>query len=610
MIQYIFACGLFLLLVSGCSNAPQKSDKENNDTEYREGKAYDFDLNLTAENPHAKTRFSPYVDMTAWPFFDFNKTNNLTHNYTLAFINSAGECSARWGNFDEYDMEAFRERIVPLKALGGHLTLSFGGAAAGTNALASVCADAEALHAAYKDVIEAYGIHSLDFDIEGSMLEDLSALQKRFDALALLQKEYEDLHVTLTLPVMPEGLTVTERSLIQQAFESNVTLDGVNLMLMDYSEEYPADNATKLQMFGYSKAALEAVNEQLKTFLPARYRDATGNVYGFLGAVAMIGQNDVDNEIMFRSDFSKLRDYAIEHGIGLLSFWALNRDKMECSACSVEDSTMLKPDLYGKEAFSFTKIGAIANITQPTSQWIPPYSWYWQLSDAIVEDVPAKIYDVDLFDVNTSTIASLHEQGKEVICYFSAGSYEEWREDAKLFPQRVIGKALDGWEGEKWLDIRDAEVRKIMKQRLDLAVRKGCDAVEADNVDGFDNETGFELTYYDQLYFNEFLNVESRRRGLLSGLKNDGLQVDELVHFFDFSLNESCHELHSCRYYTPFIYMQKPALNAEYDDTYIKDEDAFSKLCETAQSEGFSTIVVPLELDGSFIKSCLFGTIQ
>ncbi len=609
MFKALFACSILFLIFSGCSSAPQ-DEKEQDESEFLEGEAYAFDLNLTAKNPDAKTLFSPYVDMTAWPFFDFNKTNNLTHNYTLAFINSAGECSPRWGGFEEYDMEAFNERVTPLKALFGQLTLSFGGAAAKEKALASVCEDAERLFEAYKTAIDAYDIHSLDFDIEGVMLEDSQALQKRFDALKLLQQTYDDLHVTLTLPVMPYGFSITERALIKQAVDANITLEGVNLMLMDYSVDYGADDPKKLQMFQYAKEAIEAVNRQLKDILPSKYKDEEGDCYGFLGAVSMIGQNDVENEFMYRSDFSKLRDYAVMRGMRLFSFWSLNRDRAKCDGCSVDDSTMLEPSLYGKEEFVFTKIGALSNVTSKVLQWKQPYSWYWQLSDEIKKDVPAEIYDVDLFDVNASTIEQLHAKDKEVVCYFSAGSYESWREDAGLFPSEVLGKGLDGWEDEKWLDIRDENVREIMKRRMDLAASKGCDAIEADNVDGFNNDTGFDLTYYDQLYFNQFLNVEARRRGLLSGLKNDALQVEELVHFFDFSLNESCHELHNCRYYFPFVQMQKPALNAEYHTSYAEDEDAFSTLCQSSKEEGFSTIVMPLELDGSFIKSCIFGTIK
>ena len=74
-----------------------------------------------------------------------------------------------------------------------------------------------------------------------------------------------------------------------------------------------------------------------------------------------------------------------------------------------------------------------------------------------------------------------------MICYFSAGSYEAWRDDASQFPASALGDTLDGWEDERWLDIRDQGVLAIMETRIALASEKGCDAVEPDNVDNYTN---------------------------------------------------------------------------------------------------------------------------
>ncbi len=58
-----------------------------------------------------------------------------------------------------------------------------------------------------------------------------------------------------------------------------------------------------------------------------------------------------------------------------------------------------------------------------------------------------------------------------------------------------------------------------MLRRLDLAVTKGCDGVEPDNMDGYANDSGFPLTAEDQLTFNRFIANEAHRRGLAVGLK-------------------------------------------------------------------------------------------
>ena len=43
--------------------------------------------------------------------------------------------------------------------------------------------------------------------------------------------------------------------------------------------------------------------------------------------------------------------------------------------------------------------------------------------------------------------------GKKVICYFSAGSHENWRDDVDSVPGSDLGHVLDGWPGEHWWDI-------------------------------------------------------------------------------------------------------------------------------------------------------------
>jgi hypothetical protein len=63
-----------------------------------------------------------------------------------------------------------------------------------------------------------------------------------------------------------------------------------------------------------------------------------------------------------------------------------------------------------------------------------------------------------------------------------AGSYEEWRTDAASFTASVLGTPLDGWPGERWLDIRSPVVRGIMEKRIKACKDKGFLAVDPDNV--------------------------------------------------------------------------------------------------------------------------------
>ena len=192
-----------------------------------------------------------------------------------------------------------------------------------------------------------------------------------------------------------------------------------------------------------------------------------------------------------------------------------------------------------------------------------------------------------------------------MLCYFSAGSYENWREDASDFPQEALGKELDGWAGEKWLDIRNEKIKEIMTKRLNLAKEKGCDGVEPDNVDGYTNDTGFPLTAQDQISYNKFIALQARERGLSVGLKNDLDQIQTLEPFFDFALNEQCHEYDECETLLPFIKHNKPVFNAEYAQKYVNNTNgARDALCQNANSLGLQTLILPLNLDDSFRYSC------
>lgn len=126
-------------------------------------------------------------------------------------------------------------------------------------------------------------------------------------------------------------------------------------------------------------------------------------------------------------------------------------------------------------------------------KWQPEVGASWQivLHGAIDLDDPATlepdvdIYDLDLYENDAEVFSQLHSMGKKVICYFSGGSYEDWRPDAIDFDSGDLGAPLDEWEGENWIDLGTDNVRKIMTKRVELAAEKGCDAIDPDNVDGY-----------------------------------------------------------------------------------------------------------------------------
>lgn len=237
--------------------------------------------------------------------------------------------------------------------------------------------------------------------------------------------------------------------------------------------------------------------------------------------------------------------------------------------------------------------------------WIPApgTSWQWQLTGTIDQSVDVAMYDIDLFEAPDATITALTTAGRKVICYFSAGSREDWRPDANQFQAADYGNGLDGWPGETWLDTRSENVRSIMKTRLDLAVQKGCTGVEPDNVDAYANDSGFPLTEEDQVEYDVFLADEAHARGLSVGLKNSVELVPQLITHFDWSLNEECFMYDECDSLAPFVAAQKAVFHVEYVDQESDGQAKLDEVCGTPSTQGFSTLVKLLDL-GAWRLAC------
>ncbi len=242
----------------------------------------------------------------------------------------------------------------------------------------------------------------------------------------------------------------------------------------------------------------------------------------------------------------------------------------------------------------------------PPGAWTPSVAdtWQWQLKGTLNTSYAVAVYDVDLFDTPQATIDALKAAGRRVVCYFSAGSSEDWRSDFARFEAANMGNSLDQWPGERWLDTRSANVRAIMRARLDLAASKRCDGVEPDNMDGYANQPGFALTADTQLDYNRFIADQARARGLAVGLKNDIDQLAALEPSFDFAVNEQCHQYAECSAYAVFTAKGKPVFNAEYASTWATDAAARAELCASARAAGLRTLVLAEALDDSLRFSC------
>lgn len=137
--------------------------------------------------------------------------------------------------------------------------------------------------------------------------------------------------------------------------------------------------------------------------------------------------------------------------------------------------------------------GEEEEVPRRREKWKPEVGASWQIilrySLDLTEDSDltpdVDVYDLDLYSNDAAVFSELRRRGKRVICYFSAGSYEHYRPDSGEFEEDDMGEELDGWPGERWLNISSPGIRDIMAKRIKLAAEKGCDAIDPDNVDGY-----------------------------------------------------------------------------------------------------------------------------
>ncbi|MFC0627197.1 endo alpha-1,4 polygalactosaminidase [Kribbella deserti] len=220
----------------------------------------------------------------------------------------------------------------------------------------------------------------------------------------------------------------------------------------------------------------------------------------------------------------------------------------------------------------------------------PGTAWQWQLDGTLDLSVDVPVYDVDGERTTKAQVDELHRRGRRVICYVNVGAYENFRPDKARFPAALLGKALDGWPGERWLDIRRwDQLAPIMAARFGACRAKGFDAIEPDNVDAYSNDSGFPLTAADQLTYNRRIAALAHRVGLSVALKNDVEQAAILEPSFDFAVNEECMKYDECESLAAFRQAGKAVLHVEYDL-------APAEFCARAKRLGFSSMRKPLVL--------------
>ncbi|MGL4373812.1 MAG: immunoglobulin-like domain-containing protein, partial [Turicibacter sp.] len=288
---------------------------------------------------------SPFIDMVSWitkPGYTNNGAPNLAKIsedtgvkfFNLGFIQSLGtikDNKVEWGwgghrvlgetGTIDTQYEGIKKSIIDIRELGGDVTISIGGLNGVTPW--QVTQDVGILTNTYLDIVKGYGLTRLDLDIEGAAQNKVSNIANA-KAIKNVQDQ-TDVKIVLTLPVLPSGLTSVQLDVLEAYLSQGVDVHLVNLMTMCYGESslLPGEN--------YGTGSLRAVDstkDQIKQY----YKQFTSieltdeQAYGKIGTTPSIGFEGVAHPI-FTSEWAQLIvDHATSRGLGMTSFWSMNRD--------------------------------------------------------------------------------------------------------------------------------------------------------------------------------------------------------------------------------------------------------------------------------------------
>lgn len=231
---------------------------------------------------------------------------------------------------------------------------------------------------------------------------------------------------------------------------------------------------------------------------------------------------------------------------------------------------------------------------QPAAQ--TSFDWDLDNIDANTK-FTGNVVDVDAFTTTAETVTALHKQGKKVIAYLSVGTLEDDRPDGALLPAEVIGKKYSEWPHEKWLDIRQLDkLKPWLNSRFNMIVKKGFDAIEPDNLDGYTNTTGFALSIDDAKKYADYLITLAHSNGLGIGQKNVPDLTADYAAKFDWVLTEDAFNQGWQKDVDRYIALKKPVFAVEYTD--VTSQTTFEQsICPAASTLGYTAILKHRNLD-------------
>ena len=287
----------------------------------------------TAAAPIPARVYAPYFETWTSDAITTIAQQSGARYFTLAFLETLGKtsCTLAWNGSRSQTVGAGRylTDIVSLRDLGGDVIPSFGGWSAdqGGTEIGDSCKDPAAIASAYEQVVTSYDVTRLDMDIEGRSLTRTAGIDRRNQAIALLQDwaatHGRTVQIQYTLPTSADGLEPSGLAVLQNAVANGVRIDIVNPMVFDYYDRVTTD------MGGAAVSASNGLHAQLHSLLPAK---TPAQLWAMQGATIMNGLDDYPRrtEVRDLSDAQHLLDFATTAGMSTLSMWAIQRDNGGC----------------------------------------------------------------------------------------------------------------------------------------------------------------------------------------------------------------------------------------------------------------------------------------
>lgn len=124
---------------------------------------------------------------------------------------------------------------------------------------------------------------------------------------------------------------------------------------------------------------------------------------------------------------------------------------------------------------------------------------------------------------------------------------------------------------------------------------KGFDAIEPDNINGYQNNTGFSLSQEDVITFSNWLITEANTRGLSIGQKKAEDIIPQMVTSYDWILSEDAFVERFADTLEPYILAGKAVFFTEYTDR-ISPTDFQNMVCPYVSNQVYSPVLKDRDL--------------